>query len=252
MHGPQIRQEALKLLADGWPRADVCRLLRVSPQSTYRWQERAEPLPGSSSNIQCFRCDGTKPNGYYYLYLLGQYLGDGHIANVQRTTALRIYCCDDYPEIITQVGCAMFQVANASVNYREFKNSRCTQVQSSTQHWKCMIPQHGPGMKHTRPIALTDWQKEMVATDPRPLIKGLIHSDGCRGMNTVHRSLPSGVHTYSYPRYLFSNVSTDIQGIYTDALDILGIAWKRNRWNSISVARREAVAALDEFVGPKS
>jgi hypothetical protein len=64
--------------------------------------------------------------------------------------------------------------------------------------------------------------------------------------------LPGGPRWYSYPRYFFSNTSTDIQGIFTDALDLLGIAWKQNRWNSISVARREAVAALDEFVGPKA
>jgi hypothetical protein len=32
----------------------------------------------------------------------------------------------------------------------------------------------------------------------------------------------------------------------------LGIEWKQNRRNSISVAHREAVPALDEFVGPKA
>ncbi|MBV9869820.1 MAG: hypothetical protein JO214_04280, partial [Frankiaceae bacterium] len=46
--------------------------------------------------------------------------------------------------------------------------------------------------------------------------------------------------------------SDDIRGIFTDALDLLDIDWKQNRWNSISVAKRDAVAALDEFVGPKS
>jgi hypothetical protein len=185
-----------------------------------------------------------------YLYLLGQYLGDGHIARSGRSIALRIYCCDAYPAIMAEVDDAMREVANTSVSHTQ--RDGCTQVQSATLHWECMIPQHGPGMKHTRPIMLTDWQTELVVANPRPLIRGLIHSDGCRATNTIHRSLPSGVHTYHYPRYFFSNVSTDIQGIFTDALDILGIAWKRNRWNSISVARREAVAALDEFVGPKS
>lgn len=71
-------------------------------------------------------------------------------------------------------------------------------------------------------------------------------------MNTIHRPLPSGVRTYSYSRYLFVNESTDIRNIYTDALDVLGISWKQNRRNSISVARRDAVEALDEFVGPKA
>jgi hypothetical protein len=34
-------------------------------------------------------------------------------------------------------------------------------------------------------------------------------------------------------------------------LDRLGVAWRYSRRNAISVARREAVARLDEFVGPK-
>jgi hypothetical protein len=127
----------------------------------------------------------------------------------------------------------------------------CTYVTTLWKHWPCLLPQHGPGVKHTRPIILTRWQRDLVSADPRPLVRGLLQSDGCRITNTVHRPLPSGTRTYSYPRYFFSNMSTDIQTIFTDALDQLGIAWRQNRYNSISVARREAVAALDTFVGPK-
>lgn len=107
-------------------------------------------------------------------------------------------------------------------------------------------------MKHTRKIALTDRQVGLVERYPRGFIRGLLHSDGCRATNVVRRPLPGGTRSYSYPRYFFSNTSTDIQGLFTDALDLLGIAWKRNRWNSISIARREAVEALDKFVGPKA
>jgi hypothetical protein len=57
---------------------------------------------------------------------------------------------------------------------------------------------------------------------------------------------------YTYPRYQFSNESADIKRIFTDALDQLGIAWRVMNRKTISIARREAVAALDEFVGPKS
>jgi hypothetical protein len=82
---------------------------------------------------------------------------------------------------------------------------------------------------------------------PEALIRGLIHSDGCRSANTISSA---GYH-YSYPRYLFSNRSDDIRAIFCEHLDLLGIPWRRmNRWN-ISVARREGVARLDEFVGPK-
>lgn len=50
---------------------------------------------------------------------------------------------------------------------------------------------------------------------------------------------------------MFSNESADILGLCAGALDQLGIAHRRPRANAISVARREAVAALDEHVGPK-
>ena len=55
-----------------------------------------------------------------------------------------------------------------------------------------------------------------------------------------------------YPRYFFSQVSTDIQRIFCDACDFIGVEWRRNRWNSISIARRRSVELMDSFVGPKS
>ncbi len=60
-----------------------------------------------------------------------------------------------------------------------------------------------------------------------------------------------GDHWYKYPRYFFSNESTDILGLCGQALDRLGVSWRFSRRNTISVARRAAVARLDEFVGPK-
>jgi hypothetical protein len=80
---------------------------------------------------------------------------------------------------------------------------------------------------------------------------GLFHSDGYRGINRVRVQLADGDHWYEYPRYLFTNESADILGLCGEALDQLGVAWRYSRRNSISVARRAAVARLDEFVGPK-
>jgi hypothetical protein len=94
---------------------------------------------------------------------------------------------------------------------------------------------------------LVDWQQALTNTHPQALIRGLIHSDGCRSLNTV----TANGRRHSNARYTFSNRSDDIRAILCEHLDLLGIPWRRmNRWN-ISVARREAVAGLDEFVGPK-
>lgn len=60
-----------------------------------------------------------------------------------------------------------------------------------------------------------------------------------------------GRKTYVYPRYMFTNESTDIMALCQTSLDALGIPWRMNRPNSLSVARRDAVTALDQHVGPK-
>ena len=115
-------------------------------------------------------------------------------------------------------------------------------------HWRCLLPQQGPGKKHQRVIRLEDWQTALVAEDPRPLVRGLLHSDGCRTTNrVVTRGTP-----YSYPRYFFSNESADILNLFGGCLDVLDIPWRYTRRNAISVAQRVGVEALDAFVGPKS
>ena len=114
------------------------------------------------------------------------------------------------------------------------------------------LPQHGPGKKHERPIVLEQWQQEIVDTHPGPLLRGLIHSDGCRMTNWARRPVAGEMKRYEYPRYFFSNKSLDILALCCAALHRLGIAYRRPRWDQVSVARREAVAALDVWVGPKT
>lgn len=42
-----------------------------------------------------------------------------------------------------------------------------------------------------------------------------------------------------------------IRGLCGQALDQLGVEWRYSRWDVISVAKKDAVALLDAFVGPK-
>jgi hypothetical protein len=204
--------------------------------------------------VHCFRCEETEPAApVAYTYLLGQYLGDGHIRRSGRTHCLSIYCCTDYPTVAADVSRAMSNVLNASVFRRgPYNNEACVAIESCSRHWLHLFPQHGRGRKHERPIVLEPWQAELVAADPRPLIRGLLHSDGCRVTNWTEKRVGDTVKRYEYPRYLFSNRSDDIRAIFTDALDQLGIAWRQNNRWSVSIARRDAVAALDLFVGPKA
>lgn len=106
-------------------------------------------------------------------------------------------------------------------------------------------------MKHTRVIALESWQQEVVDQYPSLFLRGLFHSDGCRVTNRIIRRFAGREKEYEYPRYFFNNQSTDILRLCGAALDRLDIAWRYSRTNAISVAKKDAVAALDEFVGPK-
>jgi len=115
------------------------------------------------------------------------------------------------------------------------------------------FPQHGPGPKHRREIRLAEWQRLIVHDEPQALLRGLIHSDGARCVNRFDTGLPSGrVAHYEYPRYFFSNLSSDIRGIFCDGCEQLGIKWTQSNHRNISVAHRASVAYLDSFVGPKA
>jgi hypothetical protein len=105
-------------------------------------------------------------------------------------------------------------------------------------------------MKHTRPIYLARWQQELAEAWPDQLLKGMIQSDGCRFINT-------GRGGWRQPRYVFSNVSTDVTSIFCSACDCLGLRWtaafpkSETAAVAIYVSRKADVAKLDEFVGPK-
>jgi hypothetical protein len=120
----------------------------------------------------------------------------------------------------------------------------CVEVSLYSTHWPCLLPQHGPGKKHTRPIALEPWQQALVDEATEEFILGLIHSDGCRVVANDR-----GVMSI---RYHFTNHSEDILGLFTAALDALDIPWTRSTKYVVSIYRKAATARMDEFVGPKA
>jgi len=183
-----------------------------------------------------------------YAYLLGVYLGDGHIRAQARSYLLRLSLDAAYPGIVDEVAAAVTIVSGRAPAPRpDPAGKHCVHLCSTWRAWPCLFPQHGAGRKHDRPIHLHDWQQQLVESQPEPLLRGLIHSDGWRGLNRVRAK----GRDYAYPRYQFSNRSDDIRRIFTDAGDLLGIAWRPwGRWH-ISVARRDAVERMDEFIGPK-
>ena len=125
----------------------------------------------------------------------------------------------------------------------------CTELHSHSKHWICLFPQHAQGKKHFRPILLEKWQEAAAIKEcPKEFLRGLIHSDGCRSLNTVRR----GSKSHPYWRYQFTNLSEDIKGLFCAACDRLGIEWRRMNARNISVAKRSSVEFMDTFIGPKT
>ncbi|MFJ8578755.1 helix-turn-helix domain-containing protein [Micromonospora sp. NPDC093277] len=249
MHPPEIRARARRLYLTGATVAEAARAVGVSYPTVRHWC-RVQPEPKQHGTaMRCFRCRseaGNPTNPAQYAYLLGLYLGDGHLVTTARIPVLRISCADAWPGLMDACEEAMKNVLAASV--QRVKSQGCVSVQSYGKHWPCLLPQHGPGKKHERPIVLADWQRPIVQAHPGDFLRGLFHSDGCRFSNRV----TVRGKQYVYPRYMFTNESVDIMGLCQWALDLLGIAWRMNRRNCLSVARRDAVATLDRHVGPKS
>jgi len=177
-----------------------------------------------------------------YCYLLGLYLGDGCISKQPRTHRIRIVLDAKYPGIIEECAAALEAICPDKSAYRGLK-SGCVEVGMYWNHWPCLFPQHGPGRKHLRPIRLVPWQCQLVQREREALVRGLVHSDGCRIIANDRGNL--------CPRYHFSNLSEDIKALYCESLDALGVNWTRPCAKQIAVYRKASVKRLDLFVGPK-
>lgn len=252
-------RSALELIRAGVNDSEIGRRLGI-PRGTIRdWRVGVEMGSGGRTKswtgkrkVTCFRCNGGFVDEEAYAYLLGLYLGDGWICSWPRGVfQLRISCDRGYPDIINEIATHVVLVRGVD-NVGFALRGGCVDVNAFWKHWPCVFPQHGPGRKHERRIELVPWQEQIVDDCPEALVRGLIQSDGNRHVNEVTRELESGIKSYRYPRYMFTNASADILGIFTAALDRLDVHWTQTTERDISVARRPDVAFLDTFVGPKS
>ena len=186
-----------------------------------------------------------------YAYLLGMYLGDGYLTRFPRDVwALRIFQDARYVDLVQDTVQAIEAILPNRASL--IKQPGMIVIAAYSKHWIHLFPQHGPGYKYLRKIALEPWQRPFVDDCPEAFLRGLIHSDGSRSMNTIHFNGRISTRTYSYPRYFFTNASADIRRLFTDSCDALGIHWTQTNPRNIAVSRRADVEFLDSFVGPKS
>jgi hypothetical protein len=190
--------------------------------------------------------DGTRPSGLSVRCLRERVFDSGW--------TLKVACDERYGQIIAEVIQALGQTFPESPVHRRHLSSAASEVISlSHPAIGLAFPQHGPGRKHQRKIGLADWQLELTHAHPGALVRGLIHSDGCRCVNSFKTKLPSGrIAEYSYVRYFFTNNSADIRGIFIEHCELLGVKVTQSNYRNLSVSHRKSVATLEGLVGPKT
>lgn len=242
------RLSAQRLLGNGFSDYEIARSTGISRSTIQRWRTHGFPATPHKSR-RVWRPD--KPERY--CYLLGIYLGDGYIGQVDRSPVLEISLDPCYPGIVAECLAAIWDLVRvrARVSIRATGGGKSIRIAAGSKDWPPAFPQHGAGKKHERSIALVAWQQDLVGQFPEQFLRGLIHSDGCRVINRFKVQLHRGSREYAYPRYFFTNLSADIRELFCAACDQLGIRWTRSSFKNISIADRNSVGLLDSFVGPK-
>jgi hypothetical protein len=195
-----------------------------------------------------------------YAYLLGLYLGDGHIIKMPRVFRLRVFLDIRYPQIIEACRQAMLTLfpnhhIGSQVTHFRGKESMAI-ISLYHKDLPVFFPQHGEGMKHTRKIELADWQQRIIMAYPLEFFRGLYHSDGSRFINRVKVR----GNNYEYIRYQFTNYSDDIRKLFCDTCDRLGLSWTEKTHASkhytgvtdIFISKRPDVEYLDSVIGAKA
>jgi transcriptional regulator with XRE-family HTH domain len=241
------------LFGTGLSDREIARRVGISQSTISRWHRSNEPplTVRRHERSSSWRIS----NADRYCYLLGAYLGDGTLSH-QEPNFWSLAIVNDrlYSDISAEILRAMAVTFPGSTP-RLWASWRGKSDVLHIAHpaIRRAIPQHGAGRKHTRPIVLEEWQRRLTRAHPDALIRGLIHSDGCRSINHVKTTLPRGrIAEYHYVRYFFTNHSTDILEIFTEHCELLGVRVTQSNPRNLSVSHRDSVAVLEEVVGPKS
>lgn len=185
-----------------------------------------------------------------YAELLAMYLGDGSISHHARTHRLRIALDTKYPTIILETSALLMRCfPHNLIGSVTAHDGAMIFVSVYSSHLACLFPQHDPGPKHLREIALEPWQEDIVARSPWSFIRGCIRTDGCCFVN---RTGP-----YEYMSYDFTNMSTDIVRLFINACDLVGVRTRPTRWKKsgvwhVRINQRPSVALMLEHVGKKT
>jgi hypothetical protein len=144
--------------------AEIC---GVSISSVRHWRSGSRRSgQGRREVARCPRCHARDLDESAYGYLLGLYLGDGHITKGRRDVyALSIKCCDAWPGLRDQTRIALSAVMPTS---RVFSVARpgCTEIKSTSKHRRVCFRSMGPGGSTSAKSSLSRGRRRSLATTP--------------------------------------------------------------------------------------
>ena len=246
VHPFTVRESALALIAAGVNDCEVERRLGLARTTVRDWRRAKDSPKPTRICPRCWR-PSLKPIVFAdadYAELLGLYLGDGHIVRTGRSDRLRLFLDTRYTGIITDAQALLRRCfpGHRVGTFRTGKGST-TIISVYCTHLACLFPQHGPGRKHRRAIALEQWQTAILEREPWGFLRGCIRSDGCAFVNRTGR--------YAYLSYEFSNRSAQIRELFMDACDLVDVEYRPYK-RYVRIYRRASVALMQEHVGLKT
>ena len=247
MHGPEIKQEALRLVAAGVNDCEIARRLGIARTTVRDWR-RPWYVPKRAAGVAtCPRCwtpmRALSVSAPDYAELLGLYLGDGYVSHSARTERLRIYLDSRYTVVVDEAEALLRRCFPDNRVGRSMGEGGTMVVLSVYhRHLSRLLPQHGPGKRHERPIVLEPWQHAILEAEPWPFLRGCIRSDGCSFINRTGR--------YEYLSYHFGNLSPDIRELFVATCARVGVQC-RVSGQHVRINRRACVAQFQEHVGLK-
>jgi len=206
MRSAEEFEAAKRLIAAGVNDCAIARQLGIPRHTVRDWRRRPQRRPRLDAGSPCgviHDFAGLPPAPY--AYVLGMYLGDGCISRDRRVWRLRIVLDKKYPAIIDRCREAVNMLMPSQRAAVRALPKGCVEVSMYSKHWPCLFPQHGPGKKHTRRIALEPWQQALVDQATEEFVLGLIHRDGCRVVANdrgIEHSLPLLQQIRGHPRPL--------------------------------------------------
>jgi hypothetical protein len=260
---PHVRPQsvidsALAASSAGMRDADNARLHGVAVKTIRRWrrlyQRRGQVRGQQHLAPPCPRCDDGRLDPAAYSELLGWYLGDGYISKGRREVYnLHIYNDKAYEQLNADILELMRSVKPGSRPHTRLVPG-CVVSTVSWKHWPCLFPQHGPGRKHERAIVLEEWQEEIVTAFPADFCVGCFRAppDRAGPGRRKGEEIEEGRRRSERSDERREPSRNPSPCFCASQLGLVEVAWRQSGPWTISVSRREAVAALDELIGPKS